>query len=118
MELTHNAPNILALLAIAIGFAGLLVFTPEETALQISEVSDSAIGKSVSITGIAKNVNVQKGNIFFEIENNGRIRAVLFKPKTIDALAIKEGRKIRASGKIELYQAEPEIIIEKVVLLE
>ena len=118
MELSIEHTKTLAILSIITGFSGLLFFAPETAFSGIRDITPEKAGQIVSVTGIARNVSISRGNIFFELENNGRIKAVFFKPKTEQMLLIKEEAELRATGTIAIYNSELEIIIEKVKNLE
>jgi exonuclease VII large subunit len=118
MELNTESTKKIALLTIILGFTALLFFTPEKTFREMGQITKQDTGQSVSLAGIARNVSISKGNIFFELENRGRINAVFFRPETKEMALIKEGAKIRADGKISVYNSKLQIIISKVKPIE
>ena len=52
------------------------IFAPQK--IQISEISDSFEGKKIIVIGQAKNSFARENTLFFDLENNGKIKAVKF----------------------------------------
>ena len=84
----------LALLGIMI----LAMVLPEEKNLRITEIKQNHIGENAKIIGIIKGIEIRNGNAFFFLENEARIKAVYFHPKTEQMLILKENETIRGTG--------------------
>ncbi|MFB6115291.1 MAG: exodeoxyribonuclease VII large subunit [Candidatus Nanohalobium sp.] len=108
-------PKYLALIFSLIGLvlmyqaAGL-----EPRTVEINQVDRSMIGEKVTIHGTVENLSTNSNTLFFKLTaNNTSITAISFR----ETLFIREGSKIKASGKITLYQGELEIVVNKAEVL-
>src|SRR3989338_596748 len=102
--------------SLAIGIAGLLLlgFCSGEENQEISKIGKESIGKKVNLSGVIRNLEIRKGNAFFELENQGRLQAVYFGPKREQLLILQNGTKISVQGTISLYKNKLQIIARSV----
>ena len=86
--------------------------------VNIGEIDSGYVGKTVNITGVAKDVKTSKGNMFFDIQDGtGEIKVVLWEDALellelsgIDVNEIKDGNELNIIGNVQLYRGELEII--------
>ncbi|MFH1391362.1 MAG: hypothetical protein ABIH20_03570 [Candidatus Diapherotrites archaeon] len=105
------------IIGLGLALLGILVLAmvlPEEKNLRVTEIKQEHIGENVKIIGIIKELKIRNGNVFFYLENEGRIKSVYFQPKTEQMLLLKENETVKATAKISLYKNELELIVEKV----
>ena len=106
-------------LAIAlIGFTALIILLPNERVILIEEITPGNSGEIVITNGAIRNLQIKNNNVFFELENNGRIKAVYFSPKTEQLMEIRENKIVKVKGKIALYKGELEIILREVKIID
>lgn len=117
MELNTKDTQILCTTIAITGIIIISLLTTEKY-ISIGEIENSNIGEKIITSGKIKNLSLNGGHAFFELENGGRIKAVFFKPPTKEMIKLRENELIRAEGRIELYKNELEIIIEKVTQIE
>lgn len=121
MLLTKNKYNLFLALMAFFGLLSLItleaIFEPVKN-INIKDIDKSLVLKKVELTGQAKNVFVSKNTLFFEISNNGKIKAVKFNPTQNDVLIVQENNYIKAIGTIQEYKNQLEIIVEEVTALD
>ena len=101
-------------LALAVlGLALLIAVLPEEKTILIEDISKEAAGEKVAITGVIRELSFSKGNAFFSLENKANIRAVYFQPDARQAAELREGRIVKARGRVAVYNGELELIVEE-----
>ncbi len=82
----------------------------EATAKKISSITESDIGKAVTITGVASTKYRKDNFSIHEIDDGtGKIDMVIF-----EDLSLKK-KKVTATGRIEKYKGKLEIKTEKII---
>jgi len=110
----------LAISIIGIGAIAILslAIQPEQT--KISSIDNSYTGRIVSISGTIKSSYSSNGNAFLEIDGGGKIKAVMFENDAKNSpwvYEIRKGDNVSATGKIQIYKNEIEIIADSVKVL-
>lgn len=106
----------------SIGGITLLYFSSQfisDNLLSIEELMPENVGTMVEITGNISSIFVsQKGHSFLKInDGTGEITGVLFKDSMGKIPDFKVGDKIKASGTLDEYQGELEIIIKELEVI-
>ncbi|GEM_PF-2762505 len=115
MLLSRNA--FLAVLAgIAIfGMVSLVlleqIFAPQK--IQISEINDSLEGKKIIAIGQAKNSFARENTLFFDLENNGKIKAVKFSPSKEEIILANENRFLQVTARVQKFRGNLELIVQE-----
>ena len=121
MLLTQNQYKLtLVLLSLAGLFSLVLlenVFEPIKK-IAIKDINKSLVSKKVELSGQVQNAFVKKNTLFFELSNNGTIKAVKFDPTKTDLEIVRTGEFVNALGTIQEYQTELEIVIEEVTPID
>lgn len=108
-------------IGLTLGFAGFLVLlflTPDYTTIRPSEAKKELLGEKVSITGEVKNLFMRNGNVFFDLENNGTIKGVFFRPSIEHTSLLRNKALVQVKGTLSVYRDEMEVIVEKVKQLD
>jgi len=108
-----------------IGLIGLFFFASamEAVVVNIGDLTPDDVGISTKVCGNVTKVSVSKnGHIFLDIEDGtGKIDAVIFNSSVstlgIDPYFITEDDSICATGKLDVYRNELEIIPKKIEIL-
>ncbi|MBI4895125.1 MAG: OB-fold nucleic acid binding domain-containing protein [Candidatus Aenigmarchaeota archaeon] len=99
-----------------------LVVFIEPVSMNISQISEKDIGKIVSINASVENKNLRNGNLFLElgdVDSNSTIKAVMFENDIKQDLStFQKGSHINIVGRIDRYNGELEIIINKITVIE
>lgn len=115
MILTENRLRLAAIAISVIGLASLAIIehATQPVAPKISEINSSFEGKKAIITGKAQNAFVKKNTLFFELHEKSAIKAVKFNPSEEDIFLARKNGFIQASGRIQKFREELEIVVEK-----
>ncbi len=101
----------IAILCSVIGILGLF-FISENLQLdiiQIENIDESFIGKNVNINAKINKITYSSGLTILDIEDEtGNIKAIAY-----DTLQVDKDNRINIQGKIQEYENELEVIIEK-----
>ncbi|MEK6942236.1 MAG: hypothetical protein AABW85_05250 [archaeon] len=106
-------------LSIAASAAGILIlaiflpsFSIPET--QIKDISESTIGKEITVKGIIQNPQIKTGTLVFEITGIGKIRAVKIYPTKQETGLAQEGNFVEVAGTVKKYMGNLEIVAKSV----
>lgn len=101
-----------------------IVILIEPVSMNIYDISEKDVGKTVSINASVKNKILRNGNLFLELQdidvnNTDYIKAVMFEDviRSTDLSNIQKDSHINVVGKIDRYNNELEIVIEKINIL-
>lgn len=79
--------------------------------VDIGEIEESWVGKTLKIEGEAVNVSSSGGHLFMDVrDNTGSILVVNFDSAT----SVKEGEKVNITGHVALYEGELEVIAKEI----
>ncbi|MFH1003987.1 MAG: OB-fold nucleic acid binding domain-containing protein [Bacteroidota bacterium] len=102
------------------GMIALFVFTQsiKPVPMKISEINQDYVGRTVVVTGYAKSMSVNNGNVFITFEDNeSSIKLVMFEKEALknkDAYNISRLDTLIAEGEVSIYKGEIEIIARKI----
>ncbi len=119
MKLIMNNQLILKIsITIAIiGIISLYIFTTVfENKIAVFEITEF-VGERVTVEGTVSDYHVSKdGHVFFEVhDSSGGVDVVAFRNSNIEqAYHLKEGQRIKLTGKVQEYKNELEIIASSI----
>lgn len=114
MEINIRNTKYLGLCLGIVGMIALATLLPEENTRRISGLTENNSGERAVLNGIIRGLEIRKGNAFFELENEGTIKAVYFKPSAEQMAMLRENSAIKASGSISLYKSDIELVVREV----
>jgi len=82
------------------------------------EIDDSMLGKDVRTSGIVKWTHMVKGVLIFEIGEGSGISAVVLSPDERELALIVKGGRVEIGGRVEDYEGNIEIVVNKVRALD
>ena len=100
-----------------------IVIFIQPVSLDISEIGEDDIGKTVSINAIVKNKILRNGNLFLDVfdkaNNESYIKSVMFENdiRRFNLSDIQKGSNVNIIGKVDRYMGEIEIIIKKIKVI-
>ena len=97
--------------ATVVGLIALFLITElmQTEMTRTTDITDSMVGKEVSISGRVKSAYQKDSNLFLTIEDSyGTIKAVWFDAKK----TLEKNSTVKLTGRINKYNGELEIIIE------
>lgn len=101
---------ILVLVGLTTIYASSTVLSPEK--VSISDISESELGESVRVVGAVRDLSTTDETVFFDLEGEkAAIRAVYFG----SGLDIEEGGTYTFEGRLDIYQGEMELIVDRAV---
>lgn len=84
-----------------------------ERQASVAEISDSAIGSRLELRGRVDNAFKQEGVLVFHInDGTGILKAVIFSPTAEQEKLAEKNSFVKATGKVQLYRNELEIVVE------
>src|SRR3989339_767279 len=86
-----------------LGIIAMAFLIPETKNIHANELGNN-IGQNITTTGTIRNLELRNENAFFELENNGTIKAVFFKPGTEQLSQMHENDAVRVWGTATLYK--------------
>lgn len=86
--------------------------------ISIAEISEYNIGEKVRVNGIVSFAIANENIAIFEIENEGKIKCVIFNPRIEERIILQKGSFVEVIGKVQQYKGSLEIVAEKVSLLD
>lgn len=109
-------------LSLAVSVIGIVVLffivqLTEPLVVKITEINEAMNGQNIITNGTVSSFFTKDGNVFFTLSDNGEIKVVMFKrdaEKIENSYELKNGDKIRVSGKVSIYSDELEIIAERI----
>lgn len=106
----------IALCTAVFGVLGLLFFEQGIVVqnAKISSINDSMAGSPVKLNCLVESSFKKENTLFLRLyDGTGKIKAVLFSPKPEQAAVLQKGKFASVEGKVQLYEEELEVIIEK-----
>lgn len=89
---------------------GITTVSAEPETVQPEEVDRSMLGKQVAVEGSVSNLSRYNQHVFFQIEKNSSVKAVMFSYPGF--LFNKE--KVRLEGRIDLYEGNLQVVGNKI----
>lgn len=120
MLLSQNIFRILLILISLAGIFGLfaldLYFAP--VTIEAGKIFRELEGKKVITQGRTGNEFVRSGTLFFELQNNGKIKAVIFSPSKEELDLVHKKSFVQVTGRIQKFRSELELIVDKVTAID
>lgn len=105
----HRLSLLLVLAGLVTIYGSTLVFSPES--VDIDDIGNADIGSSVEVAGTVRDLSKKDDVVFFDLEGEkASIRSVYFG----SYLGVEEGEEYTFQGRIEIYQGELELVVDKV----
>jgi len=106
----------IALCIAVAGVLGLLFFEQgiEVESAKIGGIDESKIGNAVKVNALVESAFKKENVLFLQLyDGTGKIKAVLFSPKEEQSTILQKGNFASIEGKVQSYENELEIIVEK-----
>lgn len=118
MDITPKKITHAGLVLGVAGLVALIFLLPEARFLNPDEITKEKEGQLATVIGTITGLSIAKGNAFFTISGKGNAKAFFYKPSKSQAAILKDGKMIKATGKIAMHNGNPEIILEEVRQLD
>ncbi|MBI2529902.1 MAG: hypothetical protein HYW05_02065 [Candidatus Diapherotrites archaeon] len=119
-ELSDGNIAKIALIASVLGLL-LVVFALEQQKPTETSISGILQGRAMQKAGINAKIlsaYTAKNALMLQLYDGNKISAVKFNPGDEERRIAKKGNFVRVVGSVRQYQGNPEIIIEKIALIE
>ena len=106
----HEKALATFLALIGLSLMSLAADQPPEKA-SIGELNERMVGEKVTVEGEIRNLSASEDTLFFTLRNGSeKIKAVTFR----ENLLITEGSKIKAEGKVTIYNGDLELVVKNI----